>query len=594
MLSQSFICRGNALPAGLLLWLALTASAPAADYKDNKALVTQLKQLERTHKKVARAEKACDTAGKNEVWRVELGAGSDEERNRRPAMLVVAGIEGNDLAGTASAVAWTESLAKAYENDEKIKKLLDSTTLYVWPRLNPDGAKHFFAKPRLEQTTNDQPTDDDHDGLVDEDGPDDLNGDGLITWMRIEDPEGEFILDPAEPRLMLKADRLKGERGAWRYLSEGRDNDGDKQWNEDGIGGVNFNRNFPYGFKFFAAGSGRHQVSEVETRALADFIVAHPNIGIAFTFGAADNLIQTPKGEAPKRPPVALHEEDVPWYRELGKAWREGLGLKKELSGSTEPGTFSDWMYFHRGRLSLAARPWTPAMQLELAKASKAKDDKPKDDAAKKENETKADKSDSEKEKKPVEKGKEPDTRNEEERAFLKWIDENAKESFVPWKAYEHPDFPGKKVEIGGFAPFAKANPPEKLLGDLVAKHGNLLTDLAGKLPRIGIRKSEARHLGESVYDVTVQVENTGSLPTMLAQGGLTREVHPTRVVLKTDQKFLLSGERTTMLNAIQAGEMKEVRWVVRAKGAKKLDVEVISMLGGRMQASVELKEESK
>ena len=80
----------------------------------------------------------------------------------------------------------------------------------------------------------------------------------------------------------------------------------------------------------------------------------------------------------------------------------------------------------------------------------------------------------------------------------------------------------------------------------------------------------------------------------MLAQGGLTREVHPTRVVLKTDQKFLLSGERTTMLNAIQAGELKEVRWVVRAKGAKKLDVEVISMLAGRTQASVELKEESK
>jgi hypothetical protein len=357
---------------------------------------------------------------------------------------------------------------------------------------------------------------------------------------------------------------------------------------------VNFNRNFPYGFKFFAAGSGRHQVSEVETRALADFIVAHPNIGIAFTFGAADNLLQTPKGEAPKRPPVALHEEDAAWYRELGKAWRDGLGLRKELTGSSEPGTFSDWMYFHRGRLSLAARAWSPTIQLELAKAAKAKDEKPKDDAAKKESDTKADKPDPDKDKKPAEKGKEPDTRNEEERAFLKWIDENAKESFVPWKAREHPDFPGKKVEVGGLAPFARSNPPEKLLGEITAKHGKFLTELAGKLPRIGTRKSEAKHLGGSVYDVTVQVENTGYLPTMLAQGGLTREVHPTRVVLKTDPKFLLSGERTTMLNAVQTGEMKEVRWVVRAKGAKKLEVEVISMLGGRTQTSVELKEETK
>jgi hypothetical protein len=132
------------------------------------------------------------------------------------------------------------------------------------------------------------------------------------------------------------------------------------------------------------------------------------------------------------------------------------------------------------------------------------------------------------------------------------------------------------------------------LLAEFAAKHGKFLTDLAGKLPRIGIRKTEAKHLGESVYDVTVQVENTGYLPTALAQGGLTREVHPTRVTLKTDQKHLLSGERTTMLNVIQAGEMKEVRWIARAKGVKKLDVEVISMLGGRTQTSVELKEEAK
>jgi hypothetical protein len=585
---EKALSRRYALLAGLLLW---AASVPAANYADNKALADQLRQLAKTHKSIVRVEKACESIGKNDVWRVELGRGSDEDRNRRPALLVVAGIEGNDLAGTASVVAWMQDLAKGYESDEKIKKLLDATTIHVWPRLNPDAARYFFAKPRREVSTSDRPFDDDHDGLVDEDGPEDLNGDGFITWMRVEDPDGEYIPDPSEPRLMLKADRLKGERGAWRYLTEGRDNDGDKAWNEDGLGGVNFNRNFPYGFKFFAADSGRHQISEVETRALADFVIAHPSIAVAFTFGAADNLVQTPKGEAPKRPPVALHEEDVPWYRELGKAWRETLGLKKELSGGPEPGSFSDWIYFHRGRLSLAARAWSPALQLELARATKAKDEKPKDDGVKKETEPKSDKTDADKDKKPAEKGKDSDTRNEEERAFLKWIDENANEAFIPWKLYEHPDFQGKKVEIGGFAPFTKTNPPERQLGDLAAKHGKFLTELAGKLPRIGIRKAEAKPLGESLYDVTVQVENTGYLPTALAQGGLTREVYPTRVVLKMGDKFILSGDRITMLNAIQGGATKDVRWVVRAKGTKKLDVEIVSMLGGRTQTSIELKE---
>jgi hypothetical protein len=578
------------------IWLGLCPGAPALEYQDNKMLTKQIKDLAKDHKKLVRAETAATTPGKNEVWRLELGAGTDEQRKQRPAMLVVAGIEGNDLAGTTIALAWARSLANSYESDEKAKRLLDSTTIHLWPRLNPDAAKRFFLKPRVESLVNEQPQDDDHDGLLDEDGPDDLDGDGLITWMRIEDPDGEYILDPVDPRLLLKADRTKGERGAWRYLSEGRDNDADRAWNEDGLGGVNFNRNYPFNYRFFASGSGRHQVSEIETRALADFVVEHPNIAVVFTFSAADNLSQTPKGEAPKRPPTALHEDDVAWYREAGKSWRDSLDLKKELTGGNEPGTFSDWMYFHRGRLSLAARPWSPAFQLELGKAKtkedqgKAKEEKPKENESQKE-----DKPGSEKAaEKPADKGKETDTRNEQDRAFLKWIEENAKESFVPWKSVDHPDFPGKKVEIGGFAPYARSNPPEKLLDDLAGKQGKFLTELAGKLPRIGVRKTEVKHLGEAVYDVTMQIENSGSLPTTLAQGGLTREVHPTRVVLKAEPKNLLSGKGTTMLNAIQPGEAKEVRWVIRAKGQPKLEVEVISMLGGRVQTSLELKEGQK
>ena len=133
--------RGHRLILALLsvLPLAIANLFAAASYEDNKALAKHLKDLAKDHKKIVRVEKAAETLAKNDVWRVELGNGSDEERKQRPAMLVVAGAEGNDLAGAASAVAWIESLAKSYESDEKIRKLLDSTTIYVWPRLNPDA-----------------------------------------------------------------------------------------------------------------------------------------------------------------------------------------------------------------------------------------------------------------------------------------------------------------------------------------------------------------------------------------------------------------------------------------------------------------------
>jgi len=164
---------------------------------------------------------------------------------------------------------------------------------------------------------------------------------------------------------------------------------------------------------------------------------------------------------------------------------------------------------------------------------------------------------------------------------------------FVSWKPIQHPDFPGKRVEVGGFAPFAKTNPPEKLLEELAGKQAKFLTDLAGKLPRIGIRKAEARHLGESVYEVTVQVENTGYLPTALTQGSVTREVHPTRVVLKLDHRAFLSGSKTTMVGPIDgSGGMRELRWVIHAPGPKQLEVEVTSMLAGAARSTIDLKGE--
>src|SRR5688572_11634491 len=146
MLPQFNLC--ISLPAFLLIFASglsgMAAEAPPLDYQNAKTLAAQLKDLAKSNKKLARVESAAKTPGKRDVWRLELGVGSDEDRQRRPAMLVVAGIEGNDLAGTVSAVAWAESLVKAYESDEKIKKLLDSTTIHVWPRLNPDGVEHSF------------------------------------------------------------------------------------------------------------------------------------------------------------------------------------------------------------------------------------------------------------------------------------------------------------------------------------------------------------------------------------------------------------------------------------------------------------------
>ena len=578
-------------------------AAPAAEYHNNKSLAKLLASLAEQNPDLVRADGIARSIGKHKVWLVEVGKGSEQNRKTRPAILVVAGIEGNDLIGSSIAVSWIKHLIEQYETDAEITRLLQTTTVYVIPRLNPDASEHFFNEPKFETSRNDKPVDDDHDGLIDEDGPEDLNGDGLITWMRIEDTEGEYILDPHDERLLIKADPLKNEAGAWRYLTEGIDNDHDELWNEDGPGGVNFNRNFPYNFDFFAPDAGVHQVSEAETRALADFIIDHPNIGIILTYGAADNLLKTPKGapQPPRRKPMtAIGEDDFGYYKAMGKLYRKTLGLSKELEDTSCPGTFSDWTYFHRGRLSLAARPWSPALAVELSEdgeKEKKKEDNEEVEAAS-ENEKAGQKKEKGNESKPEDEKKDvdkkpkdnEDKRNEKERKELKWFDEHAPQAFVEWQAIEHPDFPNQYVEVGGYSPFALTNPPAQMIEQIASKHTDFLIKVAQRLPLIGIRKVESRHLGQSVYEAKIQVENTGFLPTSLAHGQTTREVYTTRLIIDLDDEFFLSGTRITNLPPIRgSGGMEEVRYIIQASDHKKIDFKVISFLAGQVTGTIEL-----
>jgi hypothetical protein len=236
-------------------------------------------------------------------------------------------------------------------------------------------------------------------------------------------------------------------------------------------------------------------------------------------------------------------------------------------------------MYFHRGRLSLASQPWSPAVAVELSESDEKEEDGEKEKAE-----------DNEEKKKHADSKKDKDKRNETERKQMKWFDENAPQAFIHWKSIEHPDFPAQKVEVGGYAPFSLTNPPADIVEEIVGKHTDFLTMIVKRLPRIGIRKIETKHLGHGTFDIEIQVENTGFLPTSLAQGRTTHEVYPTRLVMELDGKFFLSGTRITSLPTIAgSGDMVELHYVIYAPGRKKIDFEIISMLAGQIEGTIYL-----
>lgn len=97
------------------------------------------------------------------------------------------------MPGTEAALELASKLVREYGKKENITRILERKVVYIAPLLNPDGAQSFFTSAKIEKISNDAPNDDDVDGVMDEDGPEDLNKDGYITQMRVKAPDGIWI-----------------------------------------------------------------------------------------------------------------------------------------------------------------------------------------------------------------------------------------------------------------------------------------------------------------------------------------------------------------------------------------------------------------
>jgi hypothetical protein len=469
-------------------------------------------------------------------------------------------------------------LAEGYGTDTAVTRLLDRVTVYVIPRANPDAAEAFFARPRWARTANGTAVDDDKDGMVDEDGPEDLNGDGLITMMRVRDSLGEWMADPLEPRLMRKARATEGEVGAYRLYVEGVDNDHDEAWNEDGPGGVDVNRNFAYDYEYFAPESGINPMSADETRAIAQFVVDHPNIAAFYVLGPQDNVL-TPwkKAEAGKGgtsqtgPLRGVVSEDEPWLAAVAADLRELTGHEKGPKSAAVGGDVLSWAYYDMGRWAFGSRAWWPPETAAAAdsgttdttgRAARSKEKPPKDD--------------------PL----------EDERNALRWVDRYAPDGFVPWTRVTHPDFPDRAVEVGGFSPFVMIDPPPATLDSVVREQTDAALMLAGRLSRIELRDPKVERVGDRVYRITVRIANTGYFPTTSRLGERVGWPRRIRVDLKTSGgQELASGRAVQLLDALDGqGGSTELTWVVVGAAGSTVTVTAASPVAGAATQTLTLR----
>ncbi|HQO75114.1 MAG TPA: M14 family metallopeptidase [Candidatus Saccharicenans sp.] len=261
-------------------------------YQSPAAVTETLKKMAGKYTDICELSSIGRSYGGLDIYLLEIAAGRNNSKpGERPAVLVVANSEGFHLAGTEAALNLASTILSAYGKDNYWTAFLNDRAVYIIPLLNPDAASAYFSTPRQERAGNGRPLDEDNDGQVDEDGPEDLDGNGLITLMRVKSPEGRWLIDPEEPRLMRRADPKKGERGEYLLYSEGYDNDADGEINEDGPGGVEINRNFPHDFEYYNQRAGLYPASEPETQALLRFMFGHNHLAGIINFSTENNLL---------------------------------------------------------------------------------------------------------------------------------------------------------------------------------------------------------------------------------------------------------------------------------------------------------------
>jgi len=260
----------------------------AQNYPNPKELNQQFENIAKSNSGKVKIHQLATSPGENQLIIAEIGNETNKTNKTNPAIFIVGNPEGtNPLASYASV-----NLAKLILKDEKNLQF----TWYILPALNPDALANYFSKVKFENPCNGKKMNDDQDEATDEDGPDDLNNDGFITQMRVKDPQGIWIVDETDKRLLRKADPSKGEKGVYTLYQEGIDNDNDGQYNEDPFGGVNTGINFPHLFKSFAPASGFWPGSTPEVYNLMKFIFNHPEIAATFVFGNTNFCLVPPEG----------------------------------------------------------------------------------------------------------------------------------------------------------------------------------------------------------------------------------------------------------------------------------------------------------
>jgi murein tripeptide amidase MpaA len=502
----------------------------------------------------------------------------------KPAMWVDGNLHASEVTGSTAALYLIHALVTRYKKDENVTRALDTRVFYIAPRVNPDGAEWALAdSPKeIRSVTRPYPYVEDHiDGLL---YGEDIDGDGRILQMRVEDPNGGWKVHPDDPRLMIRRDPIETGGKYYRILPEGL------LKNFDGVTinirkpkeSLDLNRNFPANWRTESeqSGAGDFPTSEAEARNLVEFVMKHKNITGFISFHTMSGVLLRGFSD---HPDDDQNTEDLWTYQKIGAKGTEITG-HPHISTYSEfkyypkqviTGAFDEWAYEHRGVFSWTVEFWSPQKQagIENHKYIEWYREHPIEDDFK----------------------------------LLKWNDEVLKgKGFADWHIYNHPQL--GKVELGGWDFLHMwTNVPLEFLEKEISPFPDWIVWHALISPKLALREASVTPLSADSFRVRLVVQNEGWLSTYVTKKALERKV--TRGVIAEIQlpkgAKLVSGKEREELGELEGRAYKDAfvsessegtsdrvkaEWVVKAKRGSKVKLIAKHDRGGVVRAEVQLK----
>jgi hypothetical protein len=456
---------------------------------------TALKALAAAYPGLARLTSIGLSHGGREIWAMELTNQATGPADEKPGYYIDGNCHGQEVISSEVPLYTIWYALTQYGHDPLVTEVLDTRALYILPRINPDGAEWCITTPYRHVGNGHYP-------FWTEPATghryEDMDGDGYIVDMRVPDPGGEWKISAKDPRLMIP--REPGEVGGvyYRVYPEGviPDYDGVNVFLGRARHG-NLNRQYPshWGPEEVEYGAGQLPLNEPEAKAIAEFVLAHPNIAGAVAYHSHGGVILRQSSVKPDR---ELPPGDVRLFKRIGGMGAQVTGYPlistfQDFTAETHHirhGGFGDWLYEFLGIIPFTPELWDVETEAGVKKPQFF-----------------------------MERGRSED----EQLQLLAWAEANCAQDckfFIDWRPFDHPQL--GRVEIGGWdQQYVFRNPPPKFIAKVAHPVTVFTLRHAACSPLLRIHEVSATAMAPGLYKIEAIIANEGFLPTNLTTQAL-------------------------------------------------------------------------